>query len=151
MQSTATTVEDYLAELPDERREVMTTVLDAVRRNVPPGYTEAMAWGMITWSVPLERYPDTYNGQPLGYVSLASQKRHYALYLLGTYMDPVKEQEFRSRWEATGRRLDMGKSCLRFKKLEDLDLDLIAEVIRGAPVEDFLETYERQRAQVKAR
>jgi len=151
MQSTATTVEDYLAELPDERREVMTTVLDAVRRNVPPGYTEAMAWGMITWSVPLERYPDTYNGQPLGYVSLASQKRHYALYLLGTYMDPVKEQEFRSRWEATGRRLDMGKSCLRFKKLEDLDLDLIAEVIRGAPVEDFLETYERQRAEVKAR
>ena len=151
MQSTATTVDDYLAELPDDRRDVVRTVLEAVRHNIPPGYTESMAMGMIAWTVPLERYPDTYNGQPLGYVGLAAQKRHYSLYLMGCYMDPVQAQEFRTRWESRGRRLDMGKSCLRFNKLEDLDLDFVGEVIAGTPVDDFLATYERQRAPAIAR
>ena len=151
MRSAAASVDDYLAELPADRREVVVAVLDAVRRHLPPGYTESMAWGMITWSVPLERYPDTYNGQPLGYVALAAQKRHYSLYLMGVYLDPAQEQAFRQRWESTGRRLDMGKSCLRFNGLEDLDLDLLGEVIANTPVEDLLTTYERQRAKAKAR
>jgi uncharacterized protein YdhG (YjbR/CyaY superfamily) len=151
MQSAAASVDAYLAELPAERRAVLASVLETVRRSVPPGYTEAMAWGMIGWSVPLERYPDTYNGQPLSYLGLAAQKRHYALYLSGCYMDPAAEREFRAKWEATGRRLDMGKSCLRFQRLDDLDLDLLAETIAATPVEDLIATYERQRAQVKAR
>ena len=151
MHSDAASVAAYLTELPADRREVMGKVLETVRRHLPPGYTETMAWGMITWSVPLERYPNTYNGQPLGYAALAAQKRHYSLYLMGTYMDPPQEQDFRARWEATGRKLDMGKSCLRFKKIEDLDLGLVGEVIAATPVEDFLRTYERQRAKTKPR
>ena len=151
MHSAAASVDAYLEGLPADRREVVSTVLEAVRRHLPPGYTETMAWGMITWSVPLERYPTTYNGEPLGYAALAAQKRHYALYLMGTYLDPAREQAFRARWEATGRKLDMGQSCLRFKKVEDLDLDLVGEIIAATPVDDFLATYERQRAQAKAR
>jgi hypothetical protein len=96
--------------------------------------------------VPLERYPDTYNGQPLGYVALAAQKRHYALYLMGLYSDTEQDRDFRARWQATGRSLDMGKSCLRFKRLDDLDLDLVAEVVASMPVDEFLATYERVRA-----
>ena len=113
---------------------------------MPTGYHEAVAWGMITWSVPLERYPDTYNGQPLCYVGLAAQKRHYSVYLMGLYSDSEQDTDFRARWLASGRKLDMGKSCLRFKRLADLDLDLLAEVVASTPVDAFLATYERVRA-----
>ncbi len=146
MQSDATTVEGYLSGLEPERREVVQAVHDVVSAAIPAGYHEAVAWGMITWWVPLERYPDTYNGQPLGYVALAAQKRHYALYLMGLYSDTEQDRDFRARWQATGRSLDMGKSCLRFKRLDDLDLDLVAEVVASMPVDEFLATYERVRA-----
>lgn len=146
MQSEAATVEEYLEQLPPDRREVVTAVRDVVNRAMPDGYEEGMAWGMITWTVPLERYPKTYNGKPLGYVSLAAQKQHYALYLMGLYAGAQDEQAFRQRWEATGRTLDLGKSCLRFKRLEDLDLDLVAEVVASTPVERYLERYEGRRA-----
>jgi hypothetical protein len=101
---------------------------------------------MIGWSVPLERYPDTYNGQPLGYVALAAQKRYYSLYLNAVYAGSVDEAEFRRRWEASGRKLDMGKSCLRFRKLEDLDLDLIAETVAGTSADAYIARYEQARA-----
>jgi uncharacterized protein YdhG (YjbR/CyaY superfamily) len=149
MRSDAVSVGAYLAQLPADRRQVVAEVLETVRRHVPPGYTETMAWGMITWSVPLERYPNTYNGEPLGYAALAAQKHHYALYLMSTFMDPLAERDFRGRWEAAGRKLDMGKSCLRFRKIDDLNLDLVGEVIAATPLEEFLATYERQRAKVK--
>ena len=142
----ATTVEGYLAALEPERQETLRAVYDVVRKALPEGYEETVAWGMITWSVPLERYPDTYNGQPLAYVALAAQKRHYSLYLMAQSSDSDEEREFRARWEATGRKLDMGKSCLRFKRLDDLDLDLVSEVVAGMPVDRFLATYERVRA-----
>jgi hypothetical protein len=112
---------------------------------MPAGYHEGIAWGAITWSVPLERYPDTYNGQPLGYVALAAQKRYYAVYLMGLYSDSEQDKGFRARWLASGRKLDMGKSCLRFKRLDDLDLGLLAEVVASTPVDAFLATYERAR------
>ena len=146
MHSDAATVDDYLADLDPQRRETVRAVYDVVRKAMPAGYQEGVAWGMITWSVPLERYPETYNGKPLAYLSLAAQKRHYSLYLMGLYSDGEQEQDFRERWQATGRPLDMGKSCLRFKRVEDLDLDLVAEVVASTPVEDFLSTYERVRA-----
>jgi len=146
MESDAVTVEGYLAGLEPERRETVRAVYDVLRAAMPTGYREAVAWGMITWSVPLERYPDTYNGQPLGYVALAAQKRHYAVYLMGLYSDSEQDKDFRARWLASGRKLDMGKSCLRFKRLADLDLDLLAEVVAGTPVDAFLATYERVRA-----
>lgn len=146
MPSDATTVEDYLSSLEPERLTVVKAVHDVVRAAMPTGYTEGLAWGMITWSVPLERYPDTYNGQPLGYVALAAQKRHFSLYLMGLYSDSEQDLDFRTRWTATGRKLDMGKSCLRFQGLDDLDLDLVAEVVASMPVETFLATYERVRS-----
>lgn len=146
MRSAAATPEQYLDELPPDRREVVAAVLDVVRRSMPAGFEEGMAWGMVTWSVPQSRYPDTYNGQPLAYVSLAAQKQHYALYLMGAFGDGEAEREFRARWEATGRRLDLGKSCLRFRRLADLDLDLVSELVASTSVEEFLSRYERGRA-----
>jgi hypothetical protein len=138
-------VGEYLDRLQPERREVMRAVRDVVAAAMPEGYAEGVAFGMITWSIPLERYPNTYNGQPLGYVALAAQKRHYALYLMGLYADSDEAAQFRRRWEAGGRRLDMGKSCLRFRGLDDLDLDLVAEVVAGTSVPAYLERYERGR------
>ena len=146
MASGEVTVEGYLDGLEPERRETVRAVHAVLRAAMPPGYHEGVAWGMITWSVPLERYPDTYNGQPLGYVALAAQKRHYAVYLMGLYSDSEQDTDFRGRWVASGRKLNMGKSCLRFNRLEDLDLDLLADVVASMPVETFLATYERVRS-----
>ncbi|MGH8939836.1 MAG: DUF1801 domain-containing protein, partial [Actinomycetes bacterium] len=126
-------------------RDTVRAVRDVVAEAMPVGYRESVAWGMITWSVPLERYPETYNGQPLGYVALAAQKHHYSLYLMGLYSDGDEDKAFRERWRATGRRLDMGKSCLRFRTLEDLDIPLVADVVASMPVDHFLATYERVR------
>ena len=88
VQRQASSVEDYLRQVPDDRRDVIVQVLDFVRNNIPAGYEETIAFGMIGWVIPIERYPNTYNGQPLGVVSLAAQKHHNALYLAGPYADP---------------------------------------------------------------
>jgi hypothetical protein len=140
------TVQKYLDNLEPDRREVVSAVREVVNAAMPDGYEEGIAYGMIGWSVPLERYPDTYNGQPLGYVALAAQKRYYSLYLNALYAGSVDETEFRRRWEGSGRKLDMGKSCLRFRKLEDLNLDLIAETVAGTPVDAYIARYEQARA-----
>ncbi|HEX6326425.1 MAG TPA: DUF1801 domain-containing protein [Jiangellaceae bacterium] len=140
------TVQEYLDNLEPDRREVVSAVREVVNAAMPDGYEEGIAYGMIGWSVPLERYPDTYNGQPLGYVALAAQKRYYSLYLNALYAGSVDETEFRRRWEDSGRKLDMGKSCLRFRKLEDLNLDLIAETVAGTPVDAYIARYEQARA-----
>jgi hypothetical protein len=137
--STAT-VAQYLAALPPERRKVVAAVREVIRANLPAGYREGVAWGMIGWSVPLERLPDTYNGQPLGYVMLAAQKNAYSLHLMGVY-DPRRAAAFRARWEKTGRRLDMGKACVRFKTLEDLPLDVIAAEVASIPIDRWIEMY----------
>jgi hypothetical protein len=101
---------------------------------------------MIGWYVPLERYPDTYNGQPLGVAALASQKNYMSLYLNCVYSDEEEEEWFRERWAATGKKLDMGKSCVRFRKLDDVALDVVGEAVARVPPEDFIATYERSRA-----
>jgi hypothetical protein len=140
------TVDGYLSGLDPERREVVSAVRKVVNAAMPDGYEEGISYGMIGWSVPLERYPKTYNGQPLGYAGLAAQKRYYSLYLNCVYAGSVAEAELRRRWEAGGRRLDMGKSCLRFRKLDDLDLGVLTEVVASTPVEEFIGAYERSRA-----
>lgn len=145
MHSDAASADAYLAQLPPERAEVIAPVCELVRTHLPAGYEETMAWGMVCWVVPLSRYPKTYNGQPLGYVALAAQKRYNSLYLMTVYGDETREQEFRTRWEAGGRRLDMGKSCLRFRSLDELDFDLLAETIAATPVEDYIALYEQAR------
>ena len=143
--STATTPEAYLESLPEERRAAISAVRDAINANLPAGYVEGMSHGMIGWAVPLDRFPDTYNGEPLALAGLASQKGHMALYLNNVYGDPGTERWFRERWSETGRRLDMGKSCLRFRALEDLPLDVIGEVIARTDVDSFLEHYHTAR------
>ncbi|HEY0036727.1 MAG TPA: DUF1801 domain-containing protein [Longimicrobium sp.] len=145
--SKAATVEEYLQELPEDRREVVSTVRDVILRNLPDGYTETMAWGMISYGIPLERYPTTYNGQPLGYAALAAQKNSYSLYLLGAYMDPEQEAELREAFRREGKKLDMGKSCVRFKKAADLPLDDIGQLIAATTPEQFIARYEASRAQ----
>lgn len=143
--SRAATVADYLAELPPERREVVSSVRDFVNRHLPDGYRETMAFGMIGWGIPLERYPDTYNKQPLGYVALAAQKNHYALYLMSVYTDSGDERRLRAAYAKAGRKLDLGKCCLRFKKLDDLLLDEIAPLIADTSVDDCIARYEASR------
>lgn len=144
--SNATTVDEYLAELPDDRRVDVETVRDMILENLPDGYVETMRWGMITYEVPLETYPDTYNGQPLMFLALAAQKRHLALYLTNVAFVPGGEERFKTRYLETGKKLDMGRSCLRFKTADDLALDLVAETIRATPLEGFIEGYEAGQA-----
>ena len=149
MQSKATTVDEYLDELDDVRRDAVTTVRDVVLENLPEGYEEMMLFGMITYSIPLSIFPDTYNKQPLMYAALASQKRHMALYLTNVYGDGSLETWFRERYKATGKRLDMGKSCVRFRKLDDLPLDLVGEAIAMTPIDEFLAIYKASRSATK--
>ncbi len=132
-QSRAATVAEYLAELPDEKRKVLSAVLKVVRKSVPRGYREAMLWGMPCWSVPLETYPDTYNGQPLCYAALAAQKNHFALYLMNVYGDGAMAKRLRDGFAKAGKTLDTGKSCIRFRRLEDLPLGVIAELVAATP------------------
>jgi hypothetical protein len=101
---------------------------------------------MITYQVPLDVYPDTYNGQPLMYAALASQKNHCAVYLSGIYMDETIRFDFEERYRRTGKRLDVGKSCVRFRKLDDLPLDLIGEAIASVSMEDFVSRFEEARS-----
>jgi hypothetical protein len=143
--STATTVAGYLAELPAERRAVVEAVRDTVLRHLPDGYEETMNWGMISYEVPLARYPDTYNRQPLSYAALAAQKHHYALYLNAAYQDEASERRLRDGFAAAGRTLDIGKSCVRFRRLDDLPLDVIGDVIASTPPDAFIAQYEAAR------
>ncbi len=139
MQSDAKTVEEYLASLPEDRRAALEAVRNKILENLPDGYDEVMNWGMIAYEVPLETCPDTYNGKPLIYAALGSQKNHMAVYLTGIYMDDGAREEFEASYRATGKRMDMGKSCVRFRKLEDLPLPLIGEAIGQLPLDEFVE------------
>ena len=138
MRSEATTVEGYLAELPDDRRDAIEAVRAVILENLPPGYAEVMNWGMITYEVPLEIYPDTYNKQPLMFAALASHKNHMGVYLTGIYISDEARDEFEKSYRATGKRFDVGKSCVRFRKLDDLPLELIGETIASLPVDGLI-------------
>lgn len=145
MQSRAQTVEEYLAALPDDRRKALAAVRQVVLDNLPEGYQEGIQYGMIAYSVPLSRFPKTYNGQALNYLALSSQKNYMSLYLMGVYGDPETEAWFREEYGKTGKKLDMGKSCVRFKKMEDLPLSVIGQAVARYSVDEFLALYERNR------
>ncbi|ANB16206.1 DUF1801 domain-containing protein [Dokdonella koreensis] len=145
VKSAAMTVAQYLDSLPIERRQVVAPLRDLILRHLPPGYAESMNWGMISYEVPLARYPSTYNGQPLAYAALAAQKNGYSLYLMGLSMKPEREQALRDAFRAAGKKLDMGKACVRFGRLDDLPLDAIAAAIAGTPVQAYLADYEASR------
>jgi uncharacterized protein YdhG (YjbR/CyaY superfamily) len=138
-----TTVEDYLAGLPPERQAHMRELRSLLRENLPAKFEEAVQYGMITYRVPLARYPKTYNKQPLAYVSLGNQKHHMALY---GGVPAEDDAGFRAAYEATGKKLDMGVGCVRFKRLDDLPLEMLTGIWREATVDGFIALYERMRA-----
>ena len=140
--SKATTVEAYLGELPPERRAVVSKVRDVVLENLPDGFVESMNWGMISYEIPLETYPNTYNGKPLSFIALAAQKHHYALYLNHVYQSPELQETLAQGFEDAGKKMDMGKSCLRFKRLDDLPLDVVGEIVAASSVDDMIAGYE---------
>ena len=135
--SRAATVADYLAELPDDRRAEISRVRDLVNAALPPGYEEAMNWGMIVWQVPLEISGKTYNGQPLAYAALAAQKNANSLYLNCTYASAERTERLRAAAEAEGKKLDMGKSCIRFKRADQLPLELIRDEVAATTPDQF--------------
>ena len=143
MQSKANTVKQYLNELPNDRKKAISIVRQIILENLPEGYDEVMNWGMITYEVPLETYPNTYNGKPLMYAALASQKNHMAVYLMGCYMVPEVRNEFEKAYKKSGKRFDAGKSCIRFKKIDDLPLDLLGKTIASMDVNEFIELVEK--------
>jgi hypothetical protein len=148
MQSKAATVAAYLASVPVERRAELSAVRRVIKRSLPKGYAETMQYGMISYVVPLKRYPAGYLGKKgvgLPYVCLAAQKNYLALYLLNLYSDPKTVRWFKSEWAKSKKKLDMGKSCLRFRTADELALDVIAETIAKTPVKAFIERYERVR------
>lgn len=134
----AKTVAEYIASLPEDRRGAIKTVRAVVKKNLPAGYKEGMNYGFIGWTVPLSVYPDTYNGQPLCYAALANQKNHMALYLMAAYAEGPIKQRLVKGFRAAGKKLDMGKSCVRFKRLADLHLPAIGVAIAALPVKEFV-------------
>ncbi len=159
MQSKASTVADYLAELPAERRAVLEAVRKVILKNLDKPFEEGMQYGMIGYYLPHSFYPAGYHcdpKQPVTFVALAAQKNFYAVYMMCLYQDGDHHRWFVEAWQKTGKKLDMGKSCLRFKKLEDLSLELIGEAIARISAQQFIEQYEvslagaAQRKQVRA-
>jgi hypothetical protein len=143
--SAAASVEEYLAELPPDRAAVISDVRELVLDNLPDGVEESMNFGMIAYEIPLSRYPDTYNGQPLMFVALAAQKNHYALYLHGVYSSEPIAERLRDAYAEAGMKLDMGKSCVRFRRPEQLLTSAIADAIGAVTVEGFIDLYESAR------
>jgi hypothetical protein len=144
MQSKAATVAQYLRELPADRRAAIAAVRAVIRANLDPLFEEGMQYGMIGYYVPHRVYPPGYHcdpRQPLPFICLASQKNYLSLYL-GCAYGPDREKPFREAWARTGKKLDMGKSCIRFKKVEDLALDVIGDTIRATSARAFIEHYE---------
>jgi hypothetical protein len=145
MQSKAKTPDAYLAELPEDRRATLSAVRKVILANLDRDYEEGMQYGMIGYYVPHRVYPAGYHcdpKQPLPFAGLASQKNHMALYLMCVYGDEVQESWLRERWAKAGKKLDMGASCIRFKKLDDLPLDVVGEAIRRVPAKKFIAHYE---------
>ena len=139
------TVAEYIAALPDDRRQTIETVRRVILDNLPPGYEEAILSGMISYQVPLARFSNTYNGHPLMLAGLASEKNYLAVHLMPLYGNQKMADRFRARFKAAGKKLDMGKACVRFKKADDLPLDAVAEVIAGVSLDTWLGWYEASR------
>jgi hypothetical protein len=145
-----TTVAAYLASLTPEKRTVIEEARAFVQRHIPNGYTEFMNWGVINWGIPLEEFSDTHNGQPLCYVGLGAQKNYNSLYLMGVYdnsngkyTSPFSEKLLVDAFKKAGRRLDMGKCCLHFKQLDDLELTSVATVIAMSTPKEYVAYYKR--------
>ena len=144
------TVAVYLASLTPEKRAAIEEARTFVRKHIPKGYAEFMNWGVINWGIPLEQFPNTYNGQPLCYVGLGAQKNYNSLYLMGAYQTsdgkyttPFSQKLLVDAFKKAGKRLDMGKCCLHFKALDDLELTSVAKVIAMSTPKEYITYYKR--------
>jgi hypothetical protein len=154
MKTGAATVEDYLQSLPADRRAAISTVHKVMLANLPPGYEARISYGMIGYVIPHSIYPAGYHCDPklpLAFACLGSQKNHMSLHLMTVYGDPAMEKWFRQAWSATGKKLDMGKACVRFKKIEDVALDVVGQLVAKVPVKNYIARVEAMLAGSKAR
>ena len=136
--SRATTVAAYLAALPAARRAELAKVRQAVKTRLPKGYRETMCAGMITWEVPLAVYRDTYNGHALWYAALGAQKGYSSLYLMAAYGNKDLAARLKTGFRKAGKKLNMGKSCIRFTRADDLALDVIGAVVASVPIDRYV-------------
>jgi hypothetical protein len=150
-QPAAQTAREYLERLPSDRRAALERVRHVILRHLPNGYEEMMAYGALMYAIPLARYPNTYNRQPLAYIGLANQKRYIALYLMSAYGDGPTLQRVKAAFKAKGLKLDMGKSCIRFKTPDDLPLEELGPIIAAIPAEQWIQIYESSRGTKKKR
>lgn len=147
MQIPAISVDDYISKIPEERQEIFKRLFDTIDDNLPKGFKQGVSYGMVGWDVPLETYPSGYHctpGAPLPFMGLASQKNFIALYHMGIYSKPELLEWFVSEFpKYSKRKLDMGKSCVRFKKIDEIPLELIAELSKRMTVDEWIECYEK--------
>jgi uncharacterized protein YdhG (YjbR/CyaY superfamily) len=147
MKSKATTPEQYLSELPEDRKEAMLKLRNAIKENLPQGFEEVISYGMLGYVVPHYIYPSGYHCDPklpLPFINLASQKNFIALYHMGIYADKNLESWFVSEYpKHVKSKLDMGKSCIRFKKMDDIPFDFIGELAAKVSVDDWISNYEK--------
>jgi uncharacterized protein YdhG (YjbR/CyaY superfamily) len=147
MQSKATTVEAYIAELPEDRQKAITELRKVIKKNLPKGFQEHMNYGMMGWAVPHSKYPAGYHCKPedpLPFLALASQKNFIAVYHMGIYADPKLLKWFTdAHAKASPKKLDMGKSCIRYKKTEDIPFKLIGELVAKITPDEWIATYEK--------
>ncbi|MFG0304832.1 MAG: DUF1801 domain-containing protein [Phycisphaerales bacterium JB040] len=145
MATKPTTVKQYLEALPADRKAALEAIIEVVEQTRDPALEHGMQYGMPAWYVPHAVYPAGYHctpSEPVPFASVASQKNHIGLYLFCTYTDPAEKDWFVEAWKATGKRLDMGASCVRVKRLEDVPLDVVARVFKRVTVKKFLKAYE---------
>jgi hypothetical protein len=150
MRIAARSVEDYLSKLPGDRRAALEAVRETILKNLDSGYEEGLQYGMIGYYVPHRLFPAGYHcdpKQPLPFAGLASQKNYMSVYLMCTYGDSEHGKWFLDAWKKSGKKLDMGKSCIRFKNVEDLALDVIGEAIRRVPAQAYVDHYQKVRAE----
>ena len=136
--STGKSVEAFLAELPPNVAAELATVRKVVRAHLPAGYQEVVRKNMIVYEVPLERYRDTYNGHPLWYAALAAPKSYLTLHLMNVYGNAERAQRLAAGFQAAGKKLSMGKACIRFQRAKDLALDVIGEVVASTPLDKWV-------------
>src|SRR5215471_5589315 len=148
--SNVKTPAQYIASLSPDRAKTIATVRAVVNKHIPPGYEECLVWGTIGWTIPLSRYPETYNKQPICYVALSSQKNYCSLYMFGAYWNASQLEQLKAAFRAAGKPLHMGKSCVNFESPDDLPLEAIGKLISAISSEKWIEMYEQSRLMTKA-
>ena len=147
--SSAKTVSEYLGELDPERRNSVATIRELCLESLPAGLEEVMNWGMISYQVPFEKVPKTYNNQPLLFAALASQKQYISLYLMSIYAFDAERERFEAAWKHSGKPFNVGKACIRFKSSDDVPIDVVRDAMGRISVEKFIERYNEVRGSAR--